>query len=120
MSVPVDLTALAALVRELGPETLLATVTDDGRPHIVSVVATWNDSSIECGAGRRTRANIESNSSATLIWPTVRDGAYRLIVDGTAVITTDAERISITPTAAVLHRISTAPDDGPTCVAIEV
>jgi hypothetical protein len=121
MSVPVDLDALASFVRELGPETLLVTVTPDGRPHIVSVVAACNGERIECGAGRRTLANLESNLSVTLIWPTVRDGAYRLIVDGTAALGTDldAARISITPTFAVLHRISTAPDDGPTCVAIE-
>ena len=118
MSVPVDLAALESLVEELGPEALLATVSADRRPHIVSVTATWSHGTVACGSGRRTRANVESNPSATLIWPTVRLGAYRLIVDGIATII-DTERLALTPTYAVLHRISTASGDGPTCVPIE-
>ena len=116
---PVDLAALGALVRDLGPESLLATVTGDGRPHIVSVAADWSAGTIVCGGGRRTRANATTTPTVTLIWPTVHDGAYRLIVDGTAAVDDAAERITVTPTFAVLHRISTAPEAGPNCVPIE-
>ncbi len=119
MSVPVDLAALETLVGALGPETLLATVSDDGRPHIVSVVATWNDGAIACGGGGRTRANATVNPTVTFIWPTVHEDAYRLIVDGTAAVDDAGARIVVTPTFAVLHRISTAPDTGPTCVPVE-
>ncbi len=119
MSVPVDLAQLACLVRVLGPESLLATVTDDGRPHIVSVDAHWVDGTIVCGGGRRTRANATTTPSVTLIWPTIHDGAYRLIVDGSAAVDDAAERVTVTPTFAVLHRISTAPDTGPSCLPIE-
>ena len=119
MSVPVDLSRLEAMVRGLGPESLLATVTENGRPHIVSVVVEWSDGTIGCGGGRRTRINAATNPTVTLIWPTIHDDAYRLIVDGPAAVDDAAERITVTPTFAVLHRISTAPDTGPNCIPIE-
>ena len=54
------------------------------------------------------------NPEVTLIWPTLRDGAYRLIVDGTATTLDGGDLLTVTPTFAVLHRIAGA--DGPQCV----
>ena len=118
MSVPVDLAALHVLIEELGPETLLATVTPDATPHVVSVLAHSIDGTLVMGGGQRTRANIAVNPRVTLLWPSVRDGAYRLIVDGTATVSND-ERVTVEPTYAVLHRIAGVAGDGPNCVAIE-
>lgn len=118
MSVPVDLAALGTLVDELGPEALLATVTPESTPHVVSVLVTWVDGHLTLGGGRRTRANIARNASVTVIWPRVRSGEYRLIVDGTARLGDD-ERLTIAPTFAVLHQIAGVESAGPTCIPIE-
>lgn len=118
MSVPVDLAALHALVDELGPEALLATVTAEDTPHLVSVLVAGEDGRLSMGGGRRTRANIALNPRVTLLWPTVRDGAYRLIVDGTAAANAD-ETVTVEPTFAVLHRIAGVDGDGPNCVPVE-
>lgn len=118
MSVPVDLAALHALIEELGPEALLATVTPEATPHLVSVLATSVDGRLTMGGGRRTRANIAVNPRVALLWPSVRDGAYRLIVDGTATASAD-ETVTVEPTYAVLHRIAGVGGDGPSCLPIE-
>jgi hypothetical protein len=53
----------------------------------------------------------------TVLWLERHDDAYRLIVDGEATVTGDTA--TITPTFAVLHRITGAPGDGPTCLPVE-
>lgn len=118
MSVPVDLDALGVLVDELGPEALLTTITRSSTPHVVSVLVTWVDGHLNLGGGRRTQANIAVNPRVTVIWPRVREDAYRLIVDGIAT-GGDDEPITITPTFAILHRIAGIEVDGPNCVPIE-
>ena len=118
MSVPVDLAVLGALVDELGPEALLTTITPESTPHVVSVFVTWVDGQLSLGGGRRTQTNIGLNARVTVIWPRVRAGAYRLIVDGIAALGDD-ELLTITPTFAVLHRIGGIEADGPTCIPIE-
>ena len=117
MSVPVDLTALEATVRDLGREALLATVTPESTPHLVSVVVTWSDGRLTIGGGRRTRENIAVHPRVTLIWPQLHDGYYRLIVDGDAVIG-DGDAVVIAPTFAVLHRSAGADGDGPNCLPL--
>jgi hypothetical protein len=117
VSVPVDLHALEATATALGTEALLATVTDAASPHVVSVVVRWNDGRIEAGAGRRTAANVGIHPQVTLLWPQRHADAYRLIVDGDAVV--EGETVTITPTFAVLHRIAGAPGDGPTCLPVD-
>ena len=116
MSVPVDLDALEPVVAELGPEALLATVTADATPHVVSVLVAWEAGVLVMGAGRRTTANLAANPAATLVFPTVLGGGYRLIVDGTGAV--DGDALTLTPTAAILHRVADAPGDGPTCLPV--
>jgi hypothetical protein len=108
VSVPVALDELPALVAALGPEALLATVTPAGTPHVVSVVVTWTDAGIECGAGRRTAANLAGNPACALVFPVVDGEALRLIVDGTA--TVEGDRLRISPRSAIRHRRATPPD----------
>ena len=111
-----DLAALEPVVAELGPEALLATVTTDATPHVVSVLVTWRAGTIVMGAGRRTTGNLATNSIATLVFPTVRDGGYRLIVDGRATVTGD--ELTLSPTSAILHRVAGAGGDGPACIPV--
>ena len=117
MSVPVDLRALEQTAAARGDEALLASVTTASTPHIVSVLVRWNNGHIELGAGRRTAANVAEHPTVTLLWPNRHDDAYRLIVDGDAIVT--GETITVTPTYAVLHRVAGAAGHGPTCLPIE-
>ena len=117
MSVPVDLVALETTARALGDEALLVTVGEAAAPHVVSTLVRWRDGRVEAGAGRRTAANVVAHPTVTLLWPTRHDDAYRLIVDGEAVLEDDA--LTITPTFAVLHRIAGATGDGPTCLPVQ-
>jgi hypothetical protein len=113
VSVPVDLAALRSTAAALGDEALLVTVTEGATPHVVSVVVRWVDGRITGGAGRRTASNVAAHPTASIVWPTPADGAYRLIVDGDATVAGDT--VTVTPTFAVLHRVAGADGDGPTC-----
>jgi len=116
VSVPVDLRALRATAGPLGDEVLLTTVDATARPHVVSTLLRWDDDRIVVGAGRRTATNVGQHPAVTVLWPERHDRAYRLIVDGDARL--DGDRVVITPTFAVLHRIAGAAGDGPTCLAV--
>ncbi len=119
MSIPVDLTALEHLIAVIDGDALLISVSDDSRPHVVSVLPTWSADTIVVGAGRRTTRNIADRSAVTLIWTTRHDEHFRLIVDGTAEMGAP-DQIVITPTAAVLHRVvGSGTDDTPNCVSVE-
>lgn len=119
MSVRVELEALWERIAEHGERAYLVTVTDEGTPHVVSVVVGRVDDRLAVGAGRRTRANLETRPSLTLLWPPAADPAYSLLVDGSFVADLDGgERIAIEPTAAVLHRVAGVEGDGPNCVPV--
>jgi hypothetical protein len=119
MSVRVELAALWERIAEFGERAYLVTVTDEGTPHVVSVVVARVDDRIAVGAGRRTRANLESRPTLTLLWPPAADPAYSLVVDGTFVADLDGgERIAIEPETAVLHRVAGVEGDGPNCVPV--
>jgi hypothetical protein len=116
VSVPIDLHALRATADPLGDEVLLTTVDAASRPHVVSTLLRWEDGRIVVGAGRRTGANVSEHPIVTLLWPARHDGAYRLIVDGDARI--EGDRVVITPTFAILHRVAGVDGDGPTCLPV--
>jgi hypothetical protein len=113
VSVPVDLDALRTTAVAVGDEALLVTVSEEATPHVVSVRVHWATGRMELGAGRRTAANVAVHSTVTVVWPTVTDGGYRLIVDGDATVSGDT--VIVTPTFAILHRVAGATGDGPTC-----
>ena len=118
MSIAVDLGALAERLAEYGPRAYLLTVTDDQRPHAVSVTVALDGDHLTASIGRRTAANLAQRPDATFLWPpTGPDGRYGLIVDGTAVDPVAEGPVAIAPTAAVLHRLADG-GDGPTCLPV--
>lgn len=119
MSVRVELDGLWAKIGEFGARAYLVTVTDEATPHVVSVVVDRVDDHLAVGAGRQTRANLDSHPTLTLLWPPAIDPAYSLVVDGRFVADIDdGQRISIEATSAVLHRVTGVEGDGPNCVAV--
>jgi hypothetical protein len=118
VSIPVDLAALDASLAEFGPAGFLVTVNPDGRPHVVSVSVSSVDGHLTMAVGGKTRANVAGSPAVTLLWPGAGD--YGLIVDGIArQPEDDAESLEVQPTTAVLHRLSTASRELPSCVALD-
>lgn len=119
MSVKVELDGLWDRIDEFGRRAYLVTVTDDATPHVVSVVVDRDGDDLVVGAGRRTRANLESRPTLTLLWPPAADPAYSLLVDATFVGELDGgERVAFRATSGVLHRVAGAEGDGPTCLPV--
>lgn len=119
MSVKVELDGLWDRIDEFGRRAYLVTVSDDATPHVVSVVVDRVDDRIVVGAGRRTRANLESRPTLTLLWPPATDPAYSLLVDATLVGDVDGgDRIAVVATSGVLHRVAGIEGDGPTCLPV--
>lgn len=119
MSIAVDLQALDERLTEYGPRAYLLTVTDDHKPHAVSVIVRLDGEHLATSVGRRTAANLAERPDATFLWPPVGpDGEYSLIVDGTAVAPAGEGPVSVQPTRAVLHRVAGAAGDAPTCLPV--
>jgi hypothetical protein len=119
VSVAVDIGALGGRLAEYGDRAYLLTVTDEGLPHVVSVLVALEGERLVTSVGRRTGANLAARPHATFLWPPPGDdGDYSLIVDGTAVDPAGEGPLAVTPTAAVLHRVADATTDGPTCVPV--
>lgn len=101
VTVPVGLEQLRSTVDEYGDAPYLLTVSDDGRPHPLSVRVRWENGDIELRGGTVSCANASIRPDVTLLWPATKRGGFCLIVDGTA--TVSGECISIRPAWAVLH-----------------
>ncbi|MCU1496180.1 MAG: pyridoxamine 5-phosphate oxidase-like protein [Acidimicrobiales bacterium] len=113
MSTTIDLADLPAAVAERGEAAFLVT-SGDVRPHVVAVVVEVVDGALEVGAGRRTAANAAGRPEVTLLWPAdVAHPANSLLVDGTATLVADGERLRIVPATAVLHRAGGRSAGGP-------
>ncbi|MGH9306824.1 MAG: hypothetical protein ACRD0I_08100, partial [Acidimicrobiales bacterium] len=56
MSIPVDIDRLRAEVERFGSGPYLLTVSDDGRPHAVSVSVGWDQDALRAGTGSSTAA----------------------------------------------------------------
>jgi hypothetical protein len=102
MTARVELERLAAALDDYS-NAYLMTTDAQGRPH-AGVVATRLEG--EClyldGWGRRSRDNLLARPAVALVYPPADAGGYSLIVDGNAKLR--AGKLSLTPTAAVLHR----------------
>ncbi|HVM09123.1 MAG TPA: pyridoxamine 5'-phosphate oxidase family protein [Acidimicrobiales bacterium] len=118
MSVAVELEALLARIAEYPGAPYAITCGDDAMPHVVSVRASADGGAIAIDAGRTTRRNATARPAVTLLWPAPEGRDYSLIVDGTAAVDDEAERVTITPTTAVLHRVAGASADLASCVRI--
>ena len=121
MSVPVPIDALSAQLERYGPVAYVLTVSNDGRPHSVSVAVGLDGDDLVLSVGRTTAANAGARPGVTLLWPpTALDPAYALIVDGTASVTTtdDGGDLRVTPTRAVQHRQADADPSAPSCVVV--
>ena len=118
MSVPVALAELAKRIDEYGAMAHLISVSGDGEPHVVSVKVDWDGDRLTAGAGNRTAGNVDGNPTVSLLWAAPVGNDYSLIVDGNANVSADRTVLSITPTAAVLHRVAAAANDGPSCIKV--
>ena len=109
MSVPVELEKLRQSVERFGALPYLLTTGADGRPHAVSVHVRWDGDRVVARAGRRTVANAADRPLVSLLWASVDDDGFSLIVDGTA--TVEGDEVSVRPGTAVLHRQASAPGE---------
>lgn len=110
MTVPVELEQVRAEAAKYGDRPYLLTVSDDGRPHAVSVRVTWDEGRFTMPGGNRSRANASARPQVTLLWPALEDGGFSLIVDGSADV--DGESVAVRPLAAILHRTLAAEGAG--------
>lgn len=86
----------------------LVTVDDGYRVHTVTVEPELRGEMLEVGQiGGRTRANVQTRSAVTLLWPPSDPGGYSLIVDGRAEVADsggDTAALRVVPKRALLHR----------------
>jgi len=109
MTVPVGLEQLRAEAAKYGDAPYLLTVSDDGRPHAVSVRVAWQEGSFALSGGTRSCSNASTRPDVTLLWPAVEAGGFSLIVDGSANVS--GGQIVVRPESAVLHRSFAASPD---------
>ena len=120
MSVQVELDKVREQVAACRSCAYLLTVTDDGRPHAVSLRLEWQEDELVGGAGRRTAANVERSPEVSLLWPTSGREGYALFVNGTAQVRADGDEavVAVKPTGAVLHVTPEGKGKGPGCVPV--
>lgn len=118
MSIPVPLAELAHTMGDF-PVAYLLTVGEGERVHVVQAHPTVDGGRVRVpGLGRRSLANAGERPCVTLLWPTVAEGGYSLIVDGQAEARDGG--LLVSPARAVLHRAAEAshePADGGACVS---
>jgi hypothetical protein len=111
VSVPVALERLRSEIENFALDPYVLTVSDDNRPHCVSVAVQWDEDQLVMGAGNRTLANAAARPSVSLLWAPTVVGGYSLIVDATATATSGTGQgdnsLTLRPTRAVLHRPAT-------------
>jgi hypothetical protein len=115
VSVPVSVERLHEAVEQFGRTPFLLTVSDDGRPHAVGVVADWDGTALRAAVGTRSATNAEARPLVSLVWPPFEEGGYNLIVDGDAELVSGLEgtAVLVTPTKAVLHRAAAPSAEAP-------
>ena len=121
MSVKVELDEIRDQVAACRSCAYLLTVTDDGRPHAVSLDLAWDGDALVGGAGRGTAANAERSPEVSLLWPLSGRDGYALFVNGRAEVRHDGGQavVAVNPTGAVLHATPEARGEGkPGCVRV--
>ena len=97
MNVSMALDRLREEIRGFGAVSYLLTVNGEGRPHAVSVTASWLEDELVMTVGSKTAAYARARPLVSLLWPAPVPGAYSLCVDGTATVSGDGEVASPAP-----------------------
>lgn len=121
MSIQVDLDDVREQVEACGPYAYLLTVTDDGRPHAVSLRPEWQGDDLVVRPGPRTTGNAERSPEVSLLWPVSGRGGFALFVNGRAEVRMDGEgstAVVVQPTSAVLHKTPEGAGDEPGCIPV--
>jgi hypothetical protein len=106
VSIRLELTELAVEVERWG-FGYLATVSDDGRPHLVALRPMVGDASVpvlrfDAGGGRACRNASIRPEVAVVFPPAPHSDGFSLVLDGTA--TVDDAFVDVAVTSASLHR----------------
>ena len=120
MSIKVELEELHEQVAACGSYAFLLTVSDDGRPHAVSLKVSWDGDELVGAPGPRTLANAERSPEVSLLWPQSGRAGFTLFVNGRAEVRTDGEssKVVIKPATAVLHKTPEGEAEAPGCVPV--
>ena len=120
MSIRVELDELREQVAACGPYAYLLTVTEDGRPHAVSLRMEWDGDDLVCAPGSRTLANAERGPEVSLLWPDSGREGFALFVNGPAEVRADgdAKKVVVKPASAVLHKTPEGDAEAPGCVPV--
>ena len=120
MSIRVELDELREQVAACGPYAYLLTVTDDGRPHAVSLRIEWDGDALVVAPGPRTLANAERSPEVSLLWPDSGRDGFALFVNGPAEVRGDGDerKVAVKPASAVLHKTPQGDAEAPGCVPV--
>lgn len=120
MSIPVELDKVREQVAACGSYAFLLTVTEDGRPHAVSLVVEWDGDELVGAPGQRTLANAEHSPEVSLLWPVSGRAGFTLFVNGRAEVRIDGDtkKVAVKPTSAVLHKTPEGEARAPSCVRV--
>ncbi|MCA1843208.1 MAG: pyridoxamine 5'-phosphate oxidase family protein [Actinobacteria bacterium] len=120
MSIPVELDEVKDQVAACGSYAFLLTVSDDGRPHAVSLTVDWDGDALVCAPGPRTVGNAERSPEVSLLWPVSGREGFTLFVNGQAEMRVDgdAKKVAVKPTSAVLHKTPEGEAQAPGCVRV--
>ena len=120
MSIRVELDELREQVAACGPYAYLLTVTDDGRPHAVSLRMEWDGDDLVGAPGPRTVANAARGPEVSLLWPVSGRDGFALFINGQAAVRAegDAQKVVVKPASAVLHKTPEGDAAAPGCVPV--
>jgi hypothetical protein len=120
VSIKVELGELRQQVDACGSYAYLLTVTEDGRPHAVSLRVEWDGEELLGRPGPRTLANAERAPEVSLLWPDSGREGFSLFVNGPAKVRVDGDEslVAIKPATAVLHKTPEGESQAPGCVPV--
>ena len=120
MSIQVGLDDVREQVEACGSYAYLLTVTDDGRPHAVSLRPEWDGDVLIVRPGQRTMANAERSPEVSLLWPVSGRDGFALFVNGRAEVRTEggSASLAVKPASAVLHKTPEGAGDEPGCIPV--
>ena len=120
MSIQVELDEIRDQVAACRSYAYLLTVTEDGRPHAVSLRPEWDGDELIVRPGQRTTANAERSPEVSLLWPVSGRDGFALFVNGRAEVRMDegSTAVVVKPSSAVLHKTPEGAGDEPGCIPI--